>query len=85
LGKRERELDSISEELLAADGRGLDARFRDIEKFVQKRLQDIRGLLFAHVPDILLPIQKSFELLANYGCFAPEIGDKCGIPTNQKG
>ncbi len=41
LGKRERELDSISEELLAADGRGLDARFREIEEFVQKRLQDI--------------------------------------------
>jgi len=47
LGKRERELDSISEELLAADGRGLDARFREIEEFVQKRLQDIRGLLMA--------------------------------------
>ncbi len=50
LGKRERELDSISEELLAADGRGLDARFREIEEFVQKRLQDIRGLLMADVP-----------------------------------
>ena len=50
LGKRERELDDISEELLAADGRGLDARLREIEEFVQKRLQDIRGLLFADVP-----------------------------------
>jgi chromosome segregation ATPase len=50
LGKRERELDDISEELLAADGRGLDARLREIEEFVQKRLQDIRGLLFANVP-----------------------------------
>src|ERR1700730_13426931 len=50
LGKRERELDDISEELLAADGRGLDARLREIEEFVQKRLQDIRGLLFAYVP-----------------------------------
>ncbi len=50
LGKRERELDSISEELLAADGRGLDARLQEIEEFVQKRLQDIRGLLFADVP-----------------------------------
>jgi hypothetical protein len=35
--------------------------------------------------DMLLPIQKSFELLANYEYFAREIGDKCGIPTNQKG
>jgi site-specific DNA recombinase len=50
LGKRERELDSISEELLTADGNGLDARLQEIEKFVQKRLQDIRGLLFADVP-----------------------------------
>jgi hypothetical protein len=50
LGKRERKLDDISEELLAADGRGLDARLREIEEFVQKRMQDIRGLLFADVP-----------------------------------
>jgi hypothetical protein len=50
LGKRERELDDICEELLSADGRGLDARFQEIEAFVQKRLQDIRGLLFADVP-----------------------------------
>jgi hypothetical protein len=49
LGKREAELDSISEELLAADGRGLDSRLKEIEEFVQKRLQDIRGLLFADV------------------------------------
>jgi site-specific DNA recombinase len=49
LGKRERDLDGISEELLAADGRGLDARLQEIEEFVQKRLQDIRGLLFADV------------------------------------
>jgi hypothetical protein len=40
----------FSEELLAADGRELDARFQEIEAFVQKRLQDIRGLLFADVP-----------------------------------
>jgi len=32
------------------DGRGRDARLREIEEFVQKRLQDIRGLLFADVP-----------------------------------
>jgi hypothetical protein len=34
----------------SADGHGLDARLQEIEKFVQKRLQDIRGLLFADVP-----------------------------------
>ncbi len=58
LGKRERELDSISEELLAADGRGLDARFREIEEFVEKRLQDIRGLLFADVPRAKVELSK---------------------------
>jgi len=58
LGKRERELDSISEELLAADGRGLEARFREIEECVQKRLQDIRGLLFADVPRAKVELSK---------------------------
>jgi hypothetical protein len=28
---------------------------------------------------VLLTIQKSYELFANYGCFAREICDKCGI------
>jgi len=28
---------------------------------------------------VLLAIEKSYELLANYGCFAREICDKCGI------
>jgi hypothetical protein len=50
LVKREQELDKISEDLLAADGRGFDAKLQEIEAFVQKRLQDIRGLLFADVP-----------------------------------
>jgi hypothetical protein len=50
LGNRKSELDGISENLLAADGRGLDARFQGIEEFVLKRLQDIRGLLLADVP-----------------------------------
>jgi hypothetical protein len=50
LGKREQELDKISEDLLAADGRGFDAKLQEIEAFVQKRLQDIRGLLLADVP-----------------------------------
>jgi hypothetical protein len=49
LEKRERELDGISEELLAADGRGLDARLQDIEEFVQKRLKDIHALLMTDV------------------------------------
>ena len=28
---------------------------------------------------MLLTIQKSYEILAKYGCFAREICDKCGI------
>jgi hypothetical protein len=50
LGKRERELDDISEELLVADPRGLDARLQEIEAFVHKRLQHIRGLLCRCAP-----------------------------------
>jgi hypothetical protein len=29
--------------------------------------------------DMLLPIKKSYQLLANYGCLARDIYDKCGI------
>jgi hypothetical protein len=58
LGKRERGLDSISEELLAAEGRGLDARLQEIEEFVQKRLKDIRGMLFADVPRVKAELSK---------------------------
>jgi hypothetical protein len=50
LGKREREFESISEQLLAADGTGFDAKLQEMEQFVQKRLHDVRGLLFADVP-----------------------------------
>ena len=28
---------------------------------------------------MLLPIKKSYQLLANYGCLARDIYDKCGI------
>jgi len=50
LTKRERELDGISEELLATDERGLEARFREIDEFVRRRLKDIQGMLVADVP-----------------------------------
>ena len=39
----------------------------------EKRATRQRGI------DTLLPIKKSYELLAKYGCFAREICDKCGI------
>jgi hypothetical protein len=41
--------------------------------FAAKRAAGRRGV------GVLLAIQKSYELLANYGCFAREICDKCGI------
>lgn len=41
--------------------------------FGEKRAARRRGVR------VLLAIQKSYELLANYGCFAREICDKCGI------
>jgi hypothetical protein len=45
--------DSISEELLAVDGRWVDARLQEVKEFVQKRQQDIWRvwrLLFAEEP-----------------------------------
>ena len=63
LGKRERELDSISEELLAVDGRGLDARLQEIEAFVHKRMEDIRGLLFADVPWAKAELSKHYTAI----------------------
>jgi site-specific DNA recombinase len=50
LAKREKELDSISEQLLTTDGTVLDAKLHEIQQFVQKRLKDVRGALFADVP-----------------------------------
>jgi hypothetical protein len=50
LEKRERRLDEISEELLASDGRGVDARLREIEDFVFSRLKDLSGLLAGEIP-----------------------------------
>ena|SRR5208283_642980 len=41
--------------------------------FAEKRDARQRGI------GVLLAIEKSYELLANYGCFAREICDKCGI------
>jgi hypothetical protein len=50
LAKREKELDSIGEQLLDPNGTGLDAKLHEMQRFVQERLQDVRGLLFADVP-----------------------------------
>ena len=41
--------------------------------FAEKRASGRRGI------GMLLAIQKSYELLAKYGCFAREICDTCGI------
>ena len=50
LHRREAELEGISEELLATDARGQEARFLEIERFVKNRLQEIGALLAADVP-----------------------------------
>jgi hypothetical protein len=40
----------LFEQLLDTNGTGLDAKLREMQQFVQERLQDVRGLLFADVP-----------------------------------
>jgi hypothetical protein len=50
LEKRERRLGEISEELLASDGRGIDARLCEIEDFALSRLNDLSGLLAGEIP-----------------------------------
>jgi hypothetical protein len=46
LEKRERELDNISKELLATDGRGLDTRFQEIEEFFPEAFAGYSGPVF---------------------------------------
>ena len=87
LGKREAELDAISEELLAVDGRGLDARLREIDEFVRKRLQEIGTLLAADVPRakaelskhcteiVLTPEGSSFRISGDWNLLG---GRSCG-------
>ncbi len=50
LEKRERRLEEISDELLATDGRGIDARLKEIEAFVLSGLQSIQGRLAGEIP-----------------------------------
>lgn len=49
LEKREKRLDEISDELLATDGRGIDARLREVEEFVLGRVQELSTLLAAEI------------------------------------
>jgi hypothetical protein len=50
LEKRERRLEEISDGLLATDGRGIDARLKEIEAFVLNGLADIQARLAGGVP-----------------------------------
>jgi hypothetical protein len=43
-------LEEISDELLATDGRGIDARLKEIETFVLSSLQSIQGRLAGEIP-----------------------------------
>jgi len=47
----------------------LDARLQEIEEFVQKVLQDIRGLLFAGVP------REKAELSKHRTAITPPLGE----------
>ena len=49
LEKRERRLTEISEEIFSSSGNGLDAKLKEIEDFVMRRLCDIHGLLTGDV------------------------------------
>jgi hypothetical protein len=49
LEKRERRLEDISDELLSTDGRGIDARLKEIEAFVLSGLRGIQGRLAGEV------------------------------------
>jgi hypothetical protein len=60
LEKRERRLDEISDELLATDGRGIDARLREIEVLVLSRLRDIHGRLTGEVPRAKAELTKHY-------------------------
>jgi chromosome segregation ATPase len=50
LERRERRLEEISDELLATDDRGIDARLKEIEAFVLSGLRDIRGRFAGEIP-----------------------------------
>jgi hypothetical protein len=50
LEKRERRLEQISDELLATDSRGINARLKEIEAFVLGRLANIQERLAGEVP-----------------------------------
>lgn len=58
LSRREKELEAISDELLAADDRGLEARLQEIESFVHRRLEDVRSVLLADVSRVKVEIAK---------------------------
>jgi hypothetical protein len=68
--KRERRLDEISEELLASDGRGMDARLREIEDFVLGRMKDLNGLLAGEIP------RAKAETAKHSGCLLPHLFPK---------
>jgi hypothetical protein len=49
LEKRERRLTEIGDEIFSSSGNGLDAKLKEIEDFVMRRLGDIHGLLTGDV------------------------------------
>jgi hypothetical protein len=50
LERRKRRLEEISDELLATDDRGIDARLKEIEAFVLNGLESVQGRLAGEIP-----------------------------------
>jgi hypothetical protein len=80
LSKREKELDGISsEQLLATDGTGLDAKLQEMQELVRSRLVDVRSSLFVDAPRAkaelskhctaitLTPTDLSFRMSGDWG------------------
>ncbi len=92
LEKRERRLEEISDELLAPDGRGVDARLKEIVAFVLSGLRTIQGRLSGGIPRpkaelakhcteiTLTPEGKSYKLSGEWDLLGDVPRDGAGGP-----
>jgi len=92
LEKRERRLEEISDELLATDSSGIDARLKEIEAFVLSSLQNVQERLAGEVPRAkaelakhcaeitLTPEGESYKLSGEWNLVAEVRSDGAGGP-----
>jgi len=97
LEKRERRLEEISDELLATDSRGIDARLKEIEAFVLSSLQNIQERLIGEVPRAkaelakhcteitLTPEGESYKLSGEWNLVGEVRSDGTGGPGSHHG